>query len=135
MTLLLLALACHKDPEVVPPPPAEPALPMEVIVPTSGGLPSYDDVTAERTGTSPPVPLLVVTADGSRCFKEFRDPRAVDRSVHTWGGDVVSQAEEALERGATEVVCPPTAAEVLDRWRASRAPEGPEEHDPNVPPP
>ena len=101
------------------PPPPE----LEGEGPTSA-LPTWDAVESGHPegATNPPMPVLIVQADGERCWKDWSDPRRMDREVMTKGGKVVDDASGA--EGATEITCPDNASEVLAKHAEDDGPTG-----------
>jgi hypothetical protein len=134
--LLSLATACGpKAPPTSPaPPPANPAPPPEARVsanpptaaiaePADGAAttpPRWEDVHSGHPdgGTRPPQAILAVTADGARCYKQWRaGMMGFDPEVLAIGGRVIKPGETAK---GTEIACPPQAAQVLTAYRARR---------------
>lgn len=87
---------------VNPPPPQLPDAPL----PTWESVPSGHPEGA----TNPPIPVLAVSADGTECFKEWYDPRAVPEQARAMGGHVL--AEGATSEG-TAVQCPEDRVQAL----------------------
>lgn len=110
-----------------PPPPDIPEAPgppgSPEVGPTDGGeqaaLPEWDAVASGHPegATNPPMPVLYVSEDGSRCWKGWSDPRAMDREVMLNGGKVISDPADA--DGATEVACPDKASAVLEKVKGA----------------
>lgn len=92
-------------------------------------LPTWEAVESGHPegATNPPVPVLLVQADGERCWKSWSDPRRVDREVHAKGGRVLEG--EAQAEGATEIQCPDNASTVLAKHAELQAAEAPEGGD------
>jgi len=107
-------------PPTMNPPPPEPPEPPPAEV---SSLPSWDDVASGHPegATNPPSPTLLVSEDGTRCWKEWNDPRRKDPAASTHGGKVV--ADEAAAEGATEIACPDQAKDVVASWAAASAEE------------
>ena len=132
---LSVAAACHKDvpaagppeplptdqkpvPIVAPPtsPPIMTSNPPAPDVPVpSSALPTWDDVESghPKGATNPPLPLLVVSADGAHCWKEWvspmRPPAEVLEAVQS-GGRVLADGETS---SGTEIQCPDEATGLL----------------------
>lgn len=91
-----------------PPPEPEPALP------------AWEDVASGHPegATNPPIPVLAVLEDGSRCWKEWHPAmRAPDPAVLKAGGRVLADAADAK---GTEITCPRRRAQaVLDQHKAA----------------
>lgn len=94
-----------------PPPPPEPT--------PNAGLPRWEEVESghPKGATNPPRPVLVVMADGPRCWKEWvGGMMPPDPAVVETGGRVIT--EESQTQG-TEVLCPMRQAQsVLDKTAA-----------------
>ncbi len=111
-------------PTMNPPPPDGPETPP----PEEPSLPTWDAVASGHPegATNPPTPTLLVSEDGTRCWKQWNDPRRFDREAAKHGGKLVADESEA--EGATEVACPDHAKDVVASWAAASAegaaPEG-----------
>jgi len=107
-----------------PPPPDVPEPP----APEEANLPTWDAVASGHPegATNPPMPMLLVSEDGTRCWKQWNDPRRFDPVAAKHGGKLVADESEA--EGATEVACPDHAKDVVASWAAASAenptPEG-----------
>lgn len=101
-----------------------PALPN----PTAQALPTWDDVPSHHppNATDRPLPVLVVTADGTHCFKQWLDPRYAMRMGIREGVRVVASPNDVPDHPpATPIQCPDRAAQVLEERG----------HQPDPPPP
>jgi len=96
-----------------PPPPLPPPDPVPIRTSNPpmpppmppAALPTWDDVASSHPegATNPPAPLLAVSADGERCYKEWRDVRVAPREVLQAGGRVMADGETS---NGTEIACP-----------------------------
>lgn len=86
-----------------PPPPMRTSNPPPPPLPDAP--PAWDDVPSPHPpgATNPPMPVLAVNSDGTSCYKEWYDPRAVPREALQNGGRIIADGEEV--RG-TEIACP-----------------------------
>ncbi len=84
--------------------------------PPEPSLPAWDDVESghPENATNPPMPVLMLMEDGSRCWKAWTDPRRADRDAMLLGGKVLTDAAEA--EGNTEIACPEKAKDVLAKY-------------------
>ena len=114
--------------EPLPPPDNPPAQPGEldaapppppmVNPPPPDLLPTWDSVRSSHPegATNPPSPLLIVTEDGTTCYKDWRSGmQPPDPQEDRYGGWVIAAPDPNM---GTQVICPPDAAEVLAAWRA-----------------
>lgn len=106
-------------PEVQPPvvEPAPEVPPIGNPPPPQNNLPTWDSVGSGHPegATNPPSPVLVVTKDGAHCYKDWRGGMLPpEPDVAELGGKVVDSVDQAK---GTEVVCPPEAAALLERYR------------------
>lgn len=114
----------NPPPPEVPRPPENPPPPEPAPAPSTAqsALPAWDDVesTHPKGATNPPIPVLEVTPDGSRCFKAWQSPMVRDPKLMAVGGRVVPAPDKAT---GTEVQCEGTrASEVIarnDKYEAS----------------
>lgn len=116
-----LAFGCQpKEPPPAPPPAepvGQPVPPPRNPPPTNPppvDLPTWDDVksTHPEGATNPPHPILIVSPDGARCFKQFV------------GGMIPGPPDHVQACGedecGTEITCPqPRASELLAASKAS----------------
>lgn len=78
-------------------------------------LPQWDEVPSGHPpgATNPPLPVLEVTQDGTRCFKAWQSPMMRNPDLWAIGGRVLASADAAQ---GTEVACEvDKAAALLDR--------------------
>ncbi len=114
-------------PPTNPPPPEQPPATSDGPA-VAADLPRWEDVSSSHPpgATNPPVPVLEVTADGTRCFKAWQSPMMRDPALLAVGGRVLASAAAAQ---GTEVACDPAkAAALLERHtkhQAADAPPGP----------
>jgi hypothetical protein len=117
--------------EPLPPPDNPPAQPGEgqpeldaapeqinANPPPPQALPTWESVRSSHPegATNPPSPLLIVTEDGTTCYKDWRSGmQPPDPQEDRYGGWVIAAPDPNM---GTQVICPPDAAEVLAAWRA-----------------
>ena len=114
--------------EPLPPPDNSPAQPGEldaapppppmVNPPPPQALPTWESVRSSHPegATNPPSPLLIVTEDGTTCYKDWRSGmQPPDPQEDRYGGWVIAAPDPNM---GTQVICPPDAAQVLAAWRA-----------------
>lgn len=115
-----------------PPRTANPPPPTDVDAGTPAvNLPRWEDVPSGHPAgaTNPPMPVLEVTEDGSRCFKAWQSPMVRDPDLLAAGGRVLASADAAT---GTEVVCDAAkASALLDRHAKQQTPGT----EPGPPPP
>ena len=82
-------------------------------------LPTWDEVRSDHPegATNPPAPLLAITADGSTCYKEWRDIRGVPPEIGRAGGRILAEGEAST---GTQIACP---AERVARVLGAQAPQ------------
>lgn len=122
--LSVAASACSgKDTRTENPPRPEPPPGNPPPPEADSNLPEWDDIESDhpKGATNPPIPVLVTTEDGRRCWKHWRSSMLADRDLIELGGWVVTSPEEAQ---GVEIQCPAKERDALLAKHAKRQAQG-----------